>query len=180
MVNGTKYRGTDTILRLPASRLTMVYYMAANPLDNSLSPTRFNHYTLLGAGIAFLIGLIAYAKLPKYRIRRVPRGKYDASSYVAFAFFVQAGVAGILLAWILSSVLNVPATSYGALFLASLSAVLLTLGIYGGQWDYIEARSSKFCSGIVNLSILFVPVVTFSYANYHAVKRLLRASSVRS
>jgi len=108
---------------------------------------------------------------------RMQRGRYDANVYVFFAFLFQMAIVGLIFGGIPS------------LVLASLSpssdlavAALLILGIPSGgaaayftfrdRWKCIEAFSSRFCSGVMNLSLLYVPIVALVYANVRGFQKL--------
>ena len=40
------------------------------------------------------------------------------------------------------------------------------------RWRTIEAVSSRYCAGMLNLSILYVPTIAWVYANVRAVQKL--------
>lgn len=144
----------------------------------------------IAAGVSFVIALLAYWRFPKDYFSTVaatsgesvgdsggehlaiPRGKYDASAYVGIAFFGQVALVGTLVASMVSLVPRLEATSDGTLTVAVIAALSTTLWVYSDRWRCIEAYSSQFCSGIVNLSVLYVPTVAFIYANYRAMMRL--------
>jgi hypothetical protein len=191
-VKGKQYTGKDTISTEPADPDVTVYYMADNPQENALSQGRIKTFNLVCAGIAFLITLIAYGLLPKknrfaagtvppiaagvgdlgYEYLRMKRGKYDAWVHVHIAFFVQLAFLTSLAALALAAVFHAEATSYTTLGVATFVAIAVTLWIYVDRWSCIEAFSSRFCSGLANFSILYVPVISFVYANYRGLKKL--------
>ena len=63
---GERYSGTDTIHQQPTTREATVYYMAANPRDNALDSKRLNRTALIAAGVALLIGIVAYWPLRRH------------------------------------------------------------------------------------------------------------------
>jgi hypothetical protein len=188
IARGRQYSGTDTIYHLPSARETTVYYMEGDPRDNGLSRNRLNDDRLMWAGLAFLLAIVGYWRLPTadstqpaHRSRvgdsggehlRMERGKYDAWVHIGVAFFGQLGVVGVSLALLLSLLPGASATSDVVLVIATLGAVASTLWVYSDRWLCIEAYSSKYCSGCANLSIAYVPLVALVYANYRAFRRL--------
>jgi hypothetical protein len=45
-------------------------------------------------------------------------------------------------------------------------------GTFRDRWRVNEAFASRFCSGLANLSMLYVPIVAWVYANIRAIKKL--------
>jgi hypothetical protein len=188
-IGGQTYSGTDEVVHEPTDALTTVYFTAARPQENGLYPTHWNNTALIVAGIALVMALIAYWQLPKDYVIPAPaawcqgvgdsghehlsieRGKYDAFAYVGFAFFGQVVLVGVLIARLLSSI-GLDATNDVVIVIAGIVAVSSTLWVYFDRWRCIEAHSSRFCSGIANFSMLYVPVVALVYANYRAIARL--------
>lgn len=186
---GQTYSGTDEIVHEPTDAVTIVYFTAAQPQENALYPTHWNNTAMIAAGIALVMALIAYWRLPKDYLIPAPatwrqgvgdsgrehlsieRGKYDASGYIEFAFFGQVVLVGILIARLLSS-MGLEATNDVVIIIAGIVAVSSTLWVYFDRWRCIEAHSSRFCSGIANFSLFYVPVVALVYANYRAIARL--------
>jgi len=191
-VNGKQYTGKDTISTEPTVPEVTVYYMKDDPQENALSQGRVKTFNLVSAGVAFLIALIAYGMLwrrnrfgagtipqaavgvgdPGNEYFRMKRGKYNAWIHVHIAFFVQAALVTSLVALVLAEVFHADALSYTILGVATFLAIVATLWIYTDRWSCIEAFSSRFCSGVANLSILYVPVIVFVYANYRGLKKL--------
>ncbi|MGD0292280.1 MAG: hypothetical protein ABSB30_00330 [Terracidiphilus sp.] len=191
-VNGKQYTGKDTISTEPTAPEVTVYYMADNPQENALSQDRVKTFNLVCAIVAFVLVLIAYGLLPKknrfaagtapqavvgvgdpgYEYLRMKRGKYDAWAHVHIAFFVQAALVASLAALVLAEVFHAEATSYTILGVATFVAIATTLWVYVDRWSCIEAFSSRFCSGLANFSILYVPGIAFVYANYRGLKKL--------
>jgi hypothetical protein len=191
-VGGAQYTGKDSLTTEPTEAGITVYYMANNPRENALSPNRAITFNLIAAGVAFLIMLVAYGFIPKspmksgaalqaaaegvgdsgYEAARMKRGKYSAWVHVHIAFFLQMVWVALLAAWVLASVLRAEPTSYTVLGAAAFVAAAAALWVYADRWSCIEAFSSRFCSGLANLSILYVPVITLFYANYRGLKKL--------
>jgi len=156
-----------------------------------LTPGRAITAYMVAAGVAFLIALLSYWRLPKNypflaaasgpaagigdsgnEFRRMKRGKYGAGFYVHAAFFVELVWLALMAAFALAASIRADATSYTVLGSAVGLAGVVTLWIYADRWSCIEAFSSRFCSGLANFSIFYVPVVAFVYANYRGLKKL--------
>ena len=111
---------------------------------------------------------------------RMTRGRYRATVYVVFAFLMQIGiVAGLfaVAAAVISAVANLDDDVTGLLTLgaATTGAVgggVLAYFVFRDRWKCIEAFSSRFCSGLMNLSLLYVPVVALVYANVRGIQKL--------
>jgi hypothetical protein len=195
LVLGKSYSGKAMIQWEPSTPEATVFYLAENPNDNGLTPNRLRGECFIIGGIALVLSIIAYGFLPKgYRETlatpssnggavhgdsvgehlTIPRGKYGASIHVAIAFFGQVALTGSLITWGLTSLLRTAGTGNAILAFAIIAAVLSTLWVYSNRWLCIEAFSSAYCSGIVNLSLLYVPLIALGYANYHAFARLFR------
>lgn len=105
------------------------------------------------------------------------RGRYSAWVYVGFAFFFQMVILG-----------GIPGAVVGALIDAAgihgsaPGFVGLALGvIIGGggayltfrdRWRVNEAFSSRFCAGLMNLSLMYVPLIALVYANVRGIQKL--------
>jgi hypothetical protein len=190
VVGNEAYSGSDTIYQRPMNPLATVYFRAGKPQDNRLFASRWNNNALIAGGIALLIAMIAYWRLPTNYFIGVPtasrqgvgdsggehltlsRGKYNAWFYVEIAFFGQVVLTGVVVASLLSAVPSLQPTSDVVLGVAAPFAVWLTLWVYSDRWHCIEAYSSQFCSGIANFSMFYVPVIALVYANSRAVMRL--------
>jgi hypothetical protein len=92
------------------------------------------------------------------------------------AFLYQAAVVGSLIAapvFVLAA-LALEADQAGIAFLVAMLATgpVAAYFTFRKRWRVIEAFSSRFCIGLMNLSILYVPVVAFIYANVRGVQKL--------
>ena len=106
------------------------------------------------------------------------RGRYSAWVYVVLAFLMEAFVIGSLVGLPGGFLVGYLAKSDDAM-----AITMLALGVPGGfglaylvfrdRWRVNEAFSSRFCVGIMNISIMFVPLVSFVYANVRGVKKLM-------
>lgn len=119
---------------------------------------------------------------------RIARGRYSAWTYVVLAFgMVALAIATALL--LVSFVVFEPPWSKPWIadrhtrdmvgrYVLGADAVLGFVGawwIFRDRWRCIEAVSSRYCSGIMNLSLVYVPVI----AAVVAVARGLRKFSGR-
>jgi hypothetical protein len=111
---------------------------------------------------------------------RMKRGRFGATVYVFFAFLMQmAIVAGFfaLIGGIVAAVANLDdgVTGMITLGLGATGAVgggILAYFIFRDRWKCIEAFSSRFCSGLMNLSIMYVPFIALVYANVRGIQKL--------
>lgn len=101
----------------------------------------------------------------------IKRGKYSAWWHVHVAFFAQIVALGFLFGALLSHMGGM--TQSRAYGIAVVLAILLTLWVYFDRWRCIEAMASKSCSGSLNLSTLYVPIVAAVYANYRGLRKLI-------
>ena len=107
------------------------------------------------------------------------RGKYSATVYVYCAFLMQMGLVG-------SIVGAVPALAVGGLTddAGMAGIAFLVVGLPAGivlawltfrdRWKCIEAYSSRFCSGLMNLSLMYVPIIALVYANVRGIQKLAK------
>jgi len=102
-------------------------------------------------------------------------GRYSAWIHVVLAFALEAAVLGALPVIALRYVLHPlsPDGEIATLLGFGIGAVLAYL-VFRDRWRCIEAFSSRFCSGLMNLSILYVPLVAFVYANTRGIAKLRR------
>jgi MFS-type transporter involved in bile tolerance (Atg22 family) len=117
---------------------------------------------------------------------RISRGRYHAGLYVAVGFIVV--VAGLwaplnygAVAVVESKFPSLVADHYERTqhleeiaTVAAVSSFLLALLIFKDRWRCIEATASNWCSGVMNLSILYVPIVVASYALWRGAMKLGR------
>src|SRR5262245_6742952 len=55
---------------------------------------------------------------------------------------------------------------------AAIASALLTVLIFKDRWKCIETTASNYCSGVMNLSMLYVPIVVAGYALMRGVRKL--------
>ena len=101
------------------------------------------------------------------------RGRYGAWTYVVIAFVLEALILGAL---------PIYAFRYAFHFFTSNTDISMVAGfvvglvaawrVFANRWRCIEAFSSNFCSGLMNLSILYVPFIALIYANVRGLAKL--------
>jgi hypothetical protein len=101
------------------------------------------------------------------------RGRYSAWPYVVVAFLLESAILGAIPIFILQFALH-PFTSDPELgaALGLLVGTVLAYLVFRDRWRCIEATASRFCSGLMNLSILYVPFVALIYANARGLAKL--------
>ncbi len=108
-------------------------------------------------------------------------GRYSAWSYVVIGFIFEAlflgGTLGLIagagVGKLIQAVSNDPKTlDYSIFITAAIVGIAGAYLVFRDRWKVNEALSSRFCSGLMNLSMLYVPVVSFVYANVRGVKKL--------
>ena len=103
------------------------------------------------------------------------RGRYNAFTYVAVAFAFEAVMFAAVPYWVLGALLRPMTSDWRISGGAALAiGVVLAWRVFSDRWRCIEAFSSRFCSGLANLSILYVPFVAFVYANVRGIMKLQR------
>lgn len=109
------------------------------------------------------------------------RGRYDAWAYTVIAFVAQIAflgatvgwLVGKTVAWAVAGVADDPQTARTALLVAAgIVGLVGAWGTFRDRWRVNEAFASRFCSGLANLSMLYVPIVAFVYANVRAIGKL--------
>jgi hypothetical protein len=110
-------------------------------------------------------------------------GRYSAWAYVVIGFIYEALFLGATLGLLagagvgklIQAVNDNPQTLDLGIFV---TAALVGIGgayfVFRDRWKVNEALSSRFCSGVANLSMLYVPIVSVVYANVRGVKKLFR------
>jgi len=114
----------------------------------------------------------------EYRLMK--RGRYGATVYVFFAFLMEIGLVTGLFAIVASVTCAAGGFSDDATAMVLLSGsgsgfvlgAALAYFVFRDRWKCIEAFSSRFCSGLMNFSLLYVPWVALVYANVRGVQKL--------
>jgi hypothetical protein len=100
--------------------------------------------------------------------REMDRGRYTAWLYVILGFVLQALVTALLF----SEALGLFMSQQASTIAGGVLALALTVAIYWNRWYCIEAFASESCSGFVNLSVFYVPLVVLYYANRRGLLKL--------
>jgi hypothetical protein len=105
------------------------------------------------------------------------RGRYSAWPYVVIAFVGEAGLVGGIPGMLLGVAARAAGAPRDAASLITLVATFLcglpvAYLVFKDRWKCNEAFSSRFCIGVMNVSILFVPIIAFVYANVRAAQKL--------
>jgi hypothetical protein len=140
-------------------------------------PSPYSPYAppgLVGAAAASAYGDSAGEHL------QMRRGRYGATVYVFFAFLLQIGLITAVFAGVASLACALGGFSDDASTMITLSVggsgfvlgAALAYFVFRDRWKCIEAFSSRFCSGLMNLSLLYVPWVALVYANVRGIQKL--------
>jgi len=117
---------------------------------------------------------------------RIMRGKYHAGPYVAVGFIL---VVAALWAPLNYGTVAVVESKFPSLVAdhyertqhleeiatcAAVASFLLALLIFKDRWRCIEATASNSCSGVMNVSIFYVPIIVAGYALWRGAMKLGR------
>jgi hypothetical protein len=104
------------------------------------------------------------------------RGRYPAWLYVGVGFILQmlfvSTVVGALLAATVRAAGAAPDVIRSVHLVSFPAGIAVALWTFWNRWRVNEAFSSRFCAGLMNISILYVPIVSWGYANYRAFLKL--------
>ena len=115
---------------------------------------------------------------------RIARGQYHAGLYVGIGFILVAAVFWVplhygTLALLEAKVPFLRADRYEydqtVQALGTCAAVVSTLlagWVFWDRWRCIEATSSRYCSGVMNASICYVPIIAALYALVRGAEKL--------
>jgi hypothetical protein len=192
-VNGTQYRGSDTLYDKPNTPEHRVYYDPKAPNENALSSSPPDGKKILIAIVVFVVAMVAYSTLPIHPNAPVPQGagvhqnglgdaagehltmeggRYPATFYVGLAFFGQVAVTAYLVWFTLFLLPGGRINGDLAIAVAVICGLGATLLIYWDRWKCTTVTCSRYCSGCANLSVLYVPIVAFCYANWRGLMKL--------
>ncbi|MEW5738034.1 MAG: hypothetical protein AB1938_03855 [Myxococcota bacterium] len=101
------------------------------------------------------------------------RGNYSAWVYVVLGFCLNALVWGVLIIVPLEMIRRQPMGEAAFLFALVVGAGISVV-TYWDRWRCNEAFTSRYLSGIVNISLLYAPILSCLYANYRGVKKFLK------
>lgn len=117
---------------------------------------------------------------------RIQRGRYHAGLYLVLGFLLVVaafwaplnyGAVAIVESKFPSLVADHYERTQRLEEIATCAAVagfLLALLVFKDRWRCIEATASRYCSGVMNFSILYVPIVVAGYALGRGVLKLAR------
>jgi len=109
------------------------------------------------------------------------RGRYDAWIHVIIGFIYAAlllgGTLGLLAGAGVGKLIDAVSTDrhtleMGIYITAGVVGIGGAIMIFRDRWRCTEAVASRYCSGLANLSMLYVPIVAFVYASYRGVMKL--------
>jgi hypothetical protein len=104
---------------------------------------------------------------------QMERGRFDAWIYVIIAFVMQIAAVGGLVGGLSSLAFSDQETATTVLLVVGgLTGGAAAWFTFSDRWRCIEAFSSRFCSGVANFSLLYVPVVALVYANVRGIRKL--------
>jgi hypothetical protein len=99
------------------------------------------------------------------------RGRYGAWIYVILGFLLQVLAVTTLSMAVVEGIcraLHVRFQEDPALLASVGVAVAVAIATFWNRWRVVEAFASRFCSGLMNLSLLYVPLIAWGYANWRA------------
>jgi hypothetical protein len=99
------------------------------------------------------------------------RGQYSAWLYVAIGFGLNAFLWGLPLMLGLEALRHGQPMSDGMVAFTSLVGAIPAFVTFHDRWRCVEAFTSRSLSGIMNLSLLYAPIVALVYANYRGIKK---------
>jgi hypothetical protein len=99
------------------------------------------------------------------------RGRYGAWGYVVSAYLLESALLGAVLADGLRYVFHSTSDSGIPTGIGMLTGAVLVWFVFRDRWRCIEAHASRYCSGLVNLSLLYVPLIALVYANVRGLAK---------
>lgn len=115
---------------------------------------------------------------------RIPRGQYHAGLYVGVGFILVTlgfwaplhyGTLALLeskVPFLLADRYEYGQTVEGLGTVAACLSGLLAAWVFQDRWRCIEATASRYCSGVMNASILYVPIIAALYALFRGAQKL--------
>ena len=104
------------------------------------------------------------------------RGHFSAWPHVVIAFLMEAALVGCAVGlpagYAISAVLGRGVFETAALAVGAPVGLAAAYFVFRDRWRCIEAFSSRFCVGLMNISMLFVPIVALVYANVRGLRKL--------
>jgi hypothetical protein len=99
------------------------------------------------------------------------RGRYSAWIHVVIAYLLESALLGALLADGLHHVFHPTSDSDVPTVIGMLTGAVLVWFVFRDRWRCIEAHASRYCSGLLNLSVLYVPLIALIYANVRGLAK---------
>lgn len=105
------------------------------------------------------------------------RGSYSAWAYVVVGFLLSVGAMGLVLQLAISSVLAMNDTflhhdtQNTLLFLGFAVGGVISFFVYRDRWRVNEAFTSRFLSGVMQLSMLYAPALSMIYAYFRGIQK---------
>jgi hypothetical protein len=99
------------------------------------------------------------------------RGRYSAWIHVVIAYLLESALLGALLADGLRYVFHPSSASDVPTVIGMLTGAVLVWFVFRDRWRCIEAHASRYCSGLLNLSVLYVPLIALIYANVRGLAK---------
>lgn len=104
----------------------------------------------------------------------IKRGRYNAMTYVGLAFVGEVILLGIVFSGLLE---KVPALNGNVeLIICGAAGAFFAWLVFRDRWKCNEAFSSRFCSGVSNTSLIYVPAIALAYANWRGIQKLIRSN----
>jgi hypothetical protein len=105
---------------------------------------------------------------------KIGHGRYSAWPYVVIAFGYQVAIIAAIVATSLIGLFHGQSEAVqGTLIAVGIGAgIAATWFVFRDRWRCIECYSSFACSGVMNLSLLYVPFVSLVYANVRGFRKL--------
>lgn len=105
------------------------------------------------------------------------RGRFSAWPYVVLAFMMEIALLGFIPGFAAAFAIALATSDGGVVGLVGLlfgafAGVIGAFFMFRDRWRCNEAFSSRFCSGLMNLSLLYVPWIALVYANVRGVQKL--------
>lgn len=97
------------------------------------------------------------------------RGRYSAWIHVVLAYVLQSVLLGAIVADGLRYALHEGHDSDIATGIGLFTGAVLAWFVFRDRWRCIEAHASRYCSGLLNLSALYVPLIALVYASIRGV-----------
>jgi hypothetical protein len=102
------------------------------------------------------------------------RGYFTAWIHVILSFVLEVLIFWVLFAKLLEHMYGVTDATDGMVLVSGIASGTVSTGIYWNRWKCIEAFASRFCTGVINASLIYVPEIALIYANYRGLLKLFR------